>query len=83
MKIKKLRKNLNEQQPPLPPIERVIYEEAQELARQRKWSVSFTLSFMWSQFKSAGDIKRSEAAFVLMQREEERKGKRDPIFAEW
>jgi hypothetical protein len=83
MKIKKLTKKLYEQQPPLPSIERVIYEEAQELARQRKWSVSFTLSFMWSQFKGAGDIKKAEAAFVLMQREEEGKGKRDPIFAEW
>jgi hypothetical protein len=38
---------------------------------------------MWSQFKSAGDIKEAEAAFVLMQREEGRKGKRDPIFTEW
>lgn len=83
MKIKKLTKKLYEQQSPLPSIERVIYEEAQELARQRKWSVSFTLSFMWSQFKGAGDIKKAEAAFVLMQREEEGKGKRDPIFAEW
>ncbi len=83
MKIKKLTKKLYEQQPPLPSIERVICEEAQELARQRKWSVSFTLSFMWSQFKGAEDIKKAEAAFVLMQREEEGKGKRDPIFAEW
>ncbi|HEX2169997.1 MAG TPA: hypothetical protein VHF65_06835 [Nitrososphaera sp.] len=61
---------LYEQQPQLPPIERVIYEEAQELARQRNWSVSFTLSFMWSQFKSAGHIKEAEAAFVSMHREE-------------
>ena len=76
-------KKLHQQQPPLPTIERVIDEEAQELARQRKWSVSFTLSFMWSRFKDAGDIKEAEAAFVLMQREEEGKGKRDPIFAEW
>ena len=75
-------KKLHHQQPP-PPIERVIYEEAQELARQRNWSLSFTLSFMWSQFKSAGDIKEAEAAFVLMQREEGRKGKGDPIFTEW
>jgi hypothetical protein len=75
-------KKLHQHQPP-PPIERVIYEEAQELARQRNWSVSFTLSFMWSQFKSAGDIMKAEAAFVLMQREEERKGKRDQIFTEW
>ncbi len=75
-------KKLHQQQPP-PPIERVIYEEAQELARQRNWSVSFTLSFMWSQFKSAGDIKEAEAAFVLMQREEGRKCKRDQIFTEW
>jgi hypothetical protein len=78
-----LTKKLYEQLPHLPPIERVIYEEARELARQRNWSVSFTLSFMWSQFKNAGDIKQAEAAFVLMQREEEHKGKRDPIFTEW
>jgi hypothetical protein len=75
-------KKLHQRQSP-PPIERVIYEEAQELARQRNWSVSFTLSFMWSQFKSAGDIMKAEAAFVLMQREEGRKGKRDLIFTEW
>ena len=66
-----------------PPLERVIYEKAQELARRRNWSVSFTLSIMWSRFKSAGDSKEAEAAFVLMQREEERKGKKDPIFTEW
>ncbi len=76
-------KKLYEQQPQLHTVERVIYEEAQELARQRNWSISFTLSLMWSQFKSAGDIKEAEAAFVLMQREEGRKGKRDPIFTEW
>jgi hypothetical protein len=64
-------------------LERVIYEEAQELARQRNWSVSFTLSVMWSRFKDAGDIRGAEAAFILMQREEERKGLRDPIFTEW
>jgi hypothetical protein len=38
---------------------------------------------MWSRFKGSGDVKESEVAFVLMQREEERKGKRDPIFIEW
>jgi hypothetical protein len=38
---------------------------------------------MWSRFKSAGDIKESEAAFILMQREEECKGKKDPVFTEW
>jgi hypothetical protein len=65
------------------PLERVIYEEALELARRRNWSVGFTLSIMWSRFKSAGDVKEAEAAFVLMQREEERKGRRDPIFTEW
>jgi hypothetical protein len=64
-------------------LERVIYEEAQELARQRNWSVSFTLSVMWSRFKDAGDTREAEAAFVLMQREEERKGVKDPIFTEW
>ena len=65
------------------PLERVIYQEALELARRRNWSVGFTLSIMWSRFKSAGAVKEAEAAFVLMQREEEGKGKRDPIFAEW
>lgn len=65
------------------PLERVIYEEAQELARQRNWSVGFTLSIMWSRFKSAGDSKEAETAFILMQREEEHKGKKDPIFTEW
>jgi hypothetical protein len=65
------------------PLEQVIYEEALKLARQRNWSVGFTLSIMWSRFKSAGDIEEAEAAFVLIQREEERKGKRDPIFTEW
>jgi hypothetical protein len=66
-----------------PPLERVIYEQAQELARRRNWTVGFTLSIMWSRFKSAGDIKEAEAAFILMQREEERKGKKDPVFTEW
>ena len=70
---------MNKQQP----LERVIYEEAQELARRRNWSVGFTLSIMWSRFKDAGEHKEAEAAFVLMQREEEHKGKGDPIFTEW
>lgn len=65
------------------PLEQVLYEEAQELACQRNWSVSFTLSVMWSRFKSAGDTREAEAAFILMQREEERKGLKDPIFTEW
>jgi hypothetical protein len=64
-------------------LERVIYEEAQEIAHQRNWSISFTLSVMWSRFKDAGDIREAEAAFILIQREEERKGKGDPIFTEW
>jgi hypothetical protein len=64
-------------------LERVIYEEAQELAHQRNWSVSFTLSVMWSRFKGAGDTREAEAAFILMQREEERKDVKDPIFTEW
>jgi hypothetical protein len=64
-------------------LEQLIYEEAQELARQRNWSVSFTLSVMWSRFKSAGEHKEAEAAFILMQREEERKDVKDPIFTEW
>jgi hypothetical protein len=65
------------------PLERVIYKEAQELARRRNWTVSFTLSIMWSRFKSAGNSKEAETAFILMQREEERKGKKDPVFTEW
>jgi hypothetical protein len=64
-------------------LEQVIYEEAQELARKRNWSVSFTLSVMWSRFKDAGDTRGAEAAFILVQREEERKGVKDPIFTEW
>jgi hypothetical protein len=64
------------------PLEQVIYEEAQELARRRNWTVSFTLSVMWSRFKSAGEHKEAEAAFILIQWEEERKGMRDPIFTE-
>ena len=56
-------------------LERAIYEEALELARQRNWSVGFTLSIMWSRFKSAGDVKEAEVAFVLMQREEGCRGK--------
>jgi hypothetical protein len=66
---------------PMP--ERVIYEQAQELARRRNWTVGFTLSIMGSRFRDAGDIKGTEAAFILMQREEERKGKKDPVFTEW
>jgi hypothetical protein len=64
-------------------LERTIYEQARELARWQNWSVSFTLSVMWSRFKDSGDIREAEAAFVLMQREEERKGLKDPIFTEW
>jgi hypothetical protein len=64
-------------------LEQLIYEEAQELARQRNWSVSFTLTLMWSRFKEAGDTRGAEAAFVLIQREEERKGVKDSIFTEW
>jgi hypothetical protein len=64
-------------------LERVIYKEAQELAHKRNWLVSFTLSVMWSRFKDGGDNRESEAAFILVQREEERKGLKDPIFTEW
>jgi hypothetical protein len=64
-------------------LERVIYEEAKELSHQRNWSISFTLSVMWSRFKDAGDTRGAEAAFILVQREEERKGKQDSIFTEW
>jgi hypothetical protein len=66
-----------------PTPERVIYEQALELARQRNWTVGFTLSIMWSRFRDAGDIRGTEAAFILMQREEERKGEKDPVFTEW
>jgi len=38
---------------------------------------------MWSRFKDGGDVREAEAAFILMQREEERKGVKDPIFTEW
>jgi hypothetical protein len=66
-----------------PTPERVIHERALELARRRNWTVGFTLSIMWSRFRDAGDIKGAEAAFILMQREEERKGEKDPVFTEW
>ena len=65
------------------PLERLIYKKALEFARQRNWSVGFTLSIMWSRFKSSGDVEEADVAFVLMQREEERKGNRDRIFTEW
>jgi hypothetical protein len=65
------------------PLERVIYDEAQELARRRNWTIGFTLSIMCSRFNSAGNSKEAEAAFILMQREEECKGRRDPVFTEW
>jgi hypothetical protein len=64
-------------------LEQLIYEEAQELARRREWSVNFTLTLMWSRFKDAGDTRGAEAAFVLIQREEERKGVKHPILTEW
>jgi hypothetical protein len=64
-------------------LERVIYEEAQEIACQRNWSVNFALSMMWSRFKDGGDAREAETAFLLMQREEEQKGKGDPAFTEW
>jgi hypothetical protein len=38
---------------------------------------------MWSNFKSVGELENAQVAFVLMQREEERKGKKDQIFTEW
>jgi hypothetical protein len=74
---------IHKKQQQLQLLEQVIYTEAKELARQRNWSVSFTLSFMWSRFKDAGDMRGAEAAFILVQREEERKGVKDPIFTEW
>lgn len=38
---------------------------------------------MWSTFKSAGELENAQTAFVLMQWEEEHKGKEDSIFTEW
>lgn len=64
-------------------LERIIYEQAQELARKRNWSLSFALSMMWSRFKDGGDTREAEAAFILIQREDERKGVNDTIFTEW
>jgi hypothetical protein len=64
-------------------LERTIYEQAQELARKRNWSLSFALSMMWSRFKDGGDTREAEAAFILIQREDERKGVNDTIFTEW
>jgi hypothetical protein len=66
-----------------PTPERVIHERARELARRRNWTVGFTLSIMWSRFRDAGDIRGTEPAFILMQRKEERKGKKDSVFTEW
>ena len=66
-----------------PTPERVIHERARELARRRNWTVGFTLSIMGSRFRDVGDIKGTEAAIILMQREEEHKGKNDPVFTEW
>jgi hypothetical protein len=63
-------------------LEQVMYEEARQLARGRNWSVSFALSIIWSNFKSAGDVENTEVVFVLVQREEQRKGKQLPIFIE-
>jgi hypothetical protein len=57
-------------------------EQAQELARWRNWSVSFTLGVMWSRFRDAGEHEEAQAALVLIQREEEHKGKGDSIFTE-
>ena len=72
---------LTDKQQSLPSLERVIYEEAQELAKRRKCTVSYALSIMWSNFKSVGEVRGAEAAFVLMQREEQRNGKgQDSIF---
>jgi hypothetical protein len=65
------------------PLERVIYEVAQELAGRRKWTLSFALSVMWSTFESAGELENAQTALLLMQRGEERKGKEDPIFTDW
>lgn len=64
-------------------LERIIYEQAQELARKRNWSLSFALSMMWSRFKDGGDTREAEAAFILIQREDKRKGVNDTIFTEW
>jgi hypothetical protein len=64
-------------------LEGVIYDQAQELARKRNWSLSFALSMMWSRFKDGRDTREAEAAFILIQREDERKGVNDTIFTEW
>ena len=64
-------------------LEQTIYEQAQELASKRNWSLSFALSMMWSRFKDGGDTREAEAAFILIQREDERKGVNDTIFTEW
>ena len=61
-------------------LELVIYEEAQEIARWRNWSVNFTPSIMSSRFKEGGETREAEAAFILMEREEEHRGKGDPFF---
>ena len=63
-------------------LEDVMYEEARQLARGLNWSVSFALSIIWSNFKSASDVENTEVVFVLVQREEQRKGKQLPIFIE-
>lgn len=65
------------------PLERVICEEAQELGRRRIQTVGFAHSVMQSTFKSAGELENAQTAFVLMQWEEEHKGKEDSIFTEW
>jgi hypothetical protein len=38
---------------------------------------------MWSNFKSVGELENAQVDFVLMQWEEECKGKKDQIFTEW
>lgn len=48
---------------PYSSLERAINEEAQELARLRKWTVSFALSIIWSIFKSAGELENAQTAF--------------------
>jgi hypothetical protein len=76
------KKQQQQQQQHSSSLEQVMYEEARQLARGRNWSVSFALSIIWSNFKSAGDVENAEVVFVLVQREEQRKGKQLPIFIE-
>ncbi|HZA47512.1 MAG TPA: hypothetical protein VE521_01145 [Nitrososphaera sp.] len=62
-------------------LEQVICETNSRASTPAK--LGDKLSVMWPRFKSAVEHKEAEAAFILMQRKEERKDKRDSIFTEW